>query len=78
MPRGVEFTFRAKLGKPHKNEGNLLIYVPKDDNLLIYVPKDEDLLIYVPKDEAEIFALNPGDYCEVTLKVLTKPEAPKT
>jgi len=32
MPRGdVEFTFRAKLGKPHKAEGNLLIYVPKED-----------------------------------------------
>ena len=53
MPRRVEFTFRAKLGKPHKSEGNLLIYIPKDD--------------------AEIFALEPGDYCEVTLKVLTKP-----
>lgn len=31
MPKAlVEVSFIGKLGKPHKPQGNLLIYVPKD------------------------------------------------
>ena len=51
MPKtSSEVSFRAKLGKPHKVGGNLLIYVPKVDE--------------------EIYSLEAGDLCEVTVRVL--------
>lgn len=33
-----------------------------------------NLLIYVPKIETEIHGLEPGDLCEVTIRVLKKTE----
>lgn len=58
MPKRLpETSFKARLGKPSKPFGNLLIYVPKV--------------------ETEIYGLQPGDLCEVTLKVLKKAEEEK-
>ena len=56
MPRkkGIEVSFLARLGRPHRRGGNLLIYVPKAVK--------------------EIYGLNQGDYCEVTINVVGREE----
>ena len=36
-----------------------------------------NLLISIPKAEVEVFGFKPGDYCEVTVKVLGRKESEK-